>query len=354
MPKLSHALPRTPTADTTSRQRALRQKAEAQARDLQKKVEEQAREYVVEGQFSEECVELKVRSREEEILRELGIRHLEDKISRPRYTSDETDADILKQAGVRFLSARVEKTLNADPCLNERILRPLGRKEAKILQAAGVTGLAGAPTDEEALGCDTETTAPAGESHSTVNSAYAERELQRRWTHGWASTGEECGCGMPIIQKSKGDFAECVVCGVVGGDDDDENCNPNADIFNPELLDRLADLERGVIDVASGLSTITPSLAPHERLDMEETIYETAYCRECEAPIESGKEEETYCSACAAQKEEKQHEDEEAYKEELGQKLFEGWELTTHNCPSCNLPLICEGEGSPSVCLRCG
>ena len=43
----------------------------------------------------------------------------------------------------------------------------------------------------------------------------------------------------------------------------------------------------------------------------------------------------------------------DSYNEELGLKLFDGWVLTKLNCPGCNLPLISEYEGAPSVCLRC-
>ncbi len=56
------------------------------------------------GDNEQECVEIKLESRQEEILRQLGIVHLDSKFARPRYSDDETDAMILKQAGVRLFN----------------------------------------------------------------------------------------------------------------------------------------------------------------------------------------------------------------------------------------------------------
>jgi len=366
------------------------------------------REYIVDGKFSqEECIELKVRSREEDILRKLGILHLENKVTRARYTNDESDATILKQAGVSYInteqyeeSAALEeqRTKKKKRGMNKKLT--LNRKEAEILRSAGVhwlDNMAVVYNDDtycHKLGCETGTTATGtiGEStvnssavgtvgESTVNSTYAERELLRRLKHGWSSTGEECGeCGMPVICKSKGDLFECVICGVVGGED-----NYNAELedsYNPGLEDVGAFDEighnamgsPGVFEIGTNISTInpnrtnisaiTPNLEPNERFNMEpgRDMY---HCHECQTSLvddaQLGADQSMYCNSCNEKMfdqtrcmKETHNEDDEAYKEELGLRLFDGWELTKLNCPSCNLPLISEGEGASAVCLRCG
>ena len=63
---------------------------------------------MVGGQSSQDGgvgVELRVESREESILRQLGVVHLNCKVARPRrYSDDETDATILKEAGVSYVN----------------------------------------------------------------------------------------------------------------------------------------------------------------------------------------------------------------------------------------------------------
>lgn len=362
---------------------------------------------VVDSQLSQDCVELRVRSREEQILRELGILHLDSKATRARIYQDETDATILKQAGVRYLNTE-EYEENTKKELVEKnseemkgIMKPLSRNDAEILRAAGVTWLdnmAVVNTHDDTislkLGCETCTTAAdtVGESTvntvntanmntantvdintantvytsntvnttNTINSTYAERELLRRLRNGWASTGEECGeCGMPVICQLKGTMYECVICGVVG---EDENYNPEfEDDYYPDF-DAAGEIENhnvtdgpGLFGVGTSISAMTPSHESYERYDteghrsyMEENVGPEVGHRHCDSV------EKTFEENHSNEKAYGYGDDDDIYKEELGLRLFDGWELTELNCPGCNLPLISEGDGAPSICLRCG
>mmetsp|Transcript_3499 Transcript_3499/g.7726 ORF Transcript_3499/g.7726 Transcript_3499/m.7726 type:complete len:347 (+) Transcript_3499:195-1235(+) len=340
------------------------------------------KEYVVDGQFSQDGIEIKVQSREEEILRELGIVLLDNKVTRSRYNKDETDATILKQAGVSYVNtAEYEESVSKEHTekkkreMNDKTtMKPLSRTEAEILRAAGVTWLDNMAVinDDDTychkLGCGTSLTATETVGGSTVNSTYAERELMRRLKHGWSSTGEDCEeCGMPVICKSKGDLLECVICGVVGGED-----NYNSDVEDGYdtgvgTADEMGMEGPGVLNMGTNMSTISPSLGASEMFGKEEEYdYQTHHCQGCQASLEEGavmgEDQCMYCDACAEKmfeptcREEETNQDEldAVYNEALGRRLFDGWELSTSNCLGCNLPLISEFEGAPIICLRCG
>lgn len=291
-----------------------------------------------------ECVEVKLESREEEILRRLGIIHLENKVTRPRYSNDETDAMILKQAGVKLFNVddceasgkdqRDEDEVSEEKWSN----RPLSVKEAEILRSAGVTLLENTPIsyDEDSfchkLDCATIATATITVGESTVNSTYAEKELLRRLKKGWSTTGEKClDCGLPIICKSKGNkLLECVICGVVGGED---NFNPDMEAASQDgpTIGTVEEMEiPGILHVGTFVSTIG-----HD--------YESHYL---EQPLDG--------TNCSNEKETNENEIDSMYNEELGHRLFDGWVLSTSKCTQCNKPLVSEFDGAPCVCLICG
>lgn len=349
------------------------------------------KEPIIEGKFSQgECVELKVRSREEEILRELGVLHLEGKVTRPRHSADETEISILKQAGVRYFNtAEYEESEwkkrgeKKNKELRDKLTKPMNIREAEILKTAGITwvGDETVSEDDETVSKDDETVSKEDDAdyqklecgtgntetitlgESTVNSTYAERELLRRLKHGWSSTGKECEeCGMPIIFRSRGDLLECVICGLVGDDeyyDPDINYNPDAD--DVDLLHE----GPGVFDVGPNSSTFTE---PSDRFNaMEEPSYEGYHRPECQAPsvecADLGEYQRMNSDSCAekimfdgkiCEQVIYEGDDDDEYKEELGLRLFDGWKMTKLNCPSCNLPLISDGDCAPSICLRCG
>lgn len=332
------------------------------------------KEYIVDGQFCPDGIEIKVQSREEGILRELGIVHLGNKVTRSR-TKDETDATILKQAGISYINTTEdEKKASKDHKEKKREMKdklnmkPLSRTEVEILRKAGVTWLDNMAVingDDDTychkLACGTSMTATDtfGDG-STVNSTYAERELMRRLKHGWSSTGEDCGeCGMPVICKSKkGSLLECVICGVIGGED-------NYDCHEEEAM---MDGGQGVINLGTNMSNMSPNAEANERFSKEKYDYQTHHCHECQTALLEGDtimgyDECMYCGdcaekifepACSKKEEANQDELDVSYNEALGRRLFEGWELTTSNCPSCNGPLISEFQGAPIICLRCG
>ena len=149
----------------------------------------------------QECVEVKLESREEEILRQLGVIHLENKFTRPRYHNDETDAMILQQAGVNLLNTDHWEAKSMNPTEEERndivseekwSNKSLSAKEAEILRSAGVTLLDDIPIsyDDDSfchkLDCATRSTVAVTVGESTVNSSYAEKELLRRLKKGWS------------------------------------------------------------------------------------------------------------------------------------------------------------------------
>ena len=98
----------------------------------------------------EEAIEIKVQSKEEEILRKLGVLHLENKVTRPKYNTDETDETILKQAGIYYVNTEeykenAKREVNNNAENKKRIAsKLLGEKkvlssnEAQILRSAGV------------------------------------------------------------------------------------------------------------------------------------------------------------------------------------------------------------------------
>ena len=277
----------------------------------------------------EEAIEIKVQSKEEEILRNLGVLHLENKVTRPKYNKDETDETILKQAGIYYVnteeykenvkregSSNVEKKKIATKLMGEK--KVLSSNEAQILRSAGIM------MDNMTIVEDTtEEGSTIGGETSTINSAYAERELLRRLKSGWLSSGEECKeCNMPLIRKNKGDIMECVIHGVVGEEVVDE--------YHPEGRDDVEDYESPATedyDLAdANMSALTSSLTSREKLIVEEDT-----------------EREQY----------NEGDNDDRYKEELGLRLFEGWELTQESCNQCNFPLIAEFKGSQSICLRC-
>ncbi|KAL3785129.1 hypothetical protein HJC23_013288 [Cyclotella cryptica] len=177
--------------------------------------------------------------RSTQILQQLGIRHLEDKLTRPRL-SQETDEHILREAGAaryHFVRQDVDEdddnnnfTQDEREVAEKIKLKSLTAREAQILREAGVTWMDHMHIDP----CHTATTvgATATDSyvtaehssrdytrlHGGVNNTYAEKELLRRLKNGWVSTGIDCNeCGMPIIcQKEGGEgLMECIICGVM-------------------------------------------------------------------------------------------------------------------------------------------
>jgi uncharacterized Zn finger protein (UPF0148 family) len=292
----------------------------------------------------QECVEVKLESREEEILRQLGVIHLENKFTRPRYHNDETDAMILQQAGVKLLCTddwlTISKSKNQVENEEKWSNKSLSEKEAEILRSAGVTLLDDIPIsyDDDSfchkLDCATSATVSVTVGESTVNSSYAEKELLRRLKKGWSSTGEKClDCGLPIIRKSKGNnLLECVICGVVGGED---NFNPDtAASLDVPTVGTVDEMEiPGILQVGTFMSTITPGTDGNG----------------CESHYH-----EQPLDRISKEKETNEDEMDSKYNEELGRRLFDGWKLSTSKCTQCNKPLVSEFDGAPCVCLICG
>jgi uncharacterized Zn finger protein (UPF0148 family) len=288
------------------------------------------------------------------ILRDLGVLYLDNKFTRPRRSDDETEAMILKEAGISY----VEDEYKAASKLflekkggrfSKAMIRTLSSQDAEILRKAGVTW---DDKTNEIIRVDTTVTNITSslqrslfgaENHYhetyhankenntqssavTVNSTYAERELTRLLKKGWSSTGKECNaCGMPIIIKSKGGLLECVICGVLGGEDDYNNSDVediNTPIVNPAVRE-----SPGLIEMDTTVSSMTTYL--------QKSASDT---RKPNSGIHQAKENET----------------DDVFHEALGSRLFDGWHLSRLNCPHCKLPLISEFECAPTVCLRCG
>lgn len=290
----------------------------------------------------EECVEVKLESREEEILRRLGIIHLENKVTRPRYSNDETDAMILKQAGVKLYNvddceASGKDQRDEDEVSEEKWSKPLSVKEAEILRSAGVTLLENTPIryDEDSfchkLDCATIATAAITIGESTVNSTYAEKELLRRLKKGWSTTGEKClDCGLPIICKSKGNkLLECVICGVVGGEDN----------FNPDME-------------ATSLDVDDPTIGTVEEMEIPGILHVGTFVSTIGHDYESHYSEQPLVGTISTEKE--TNEMDSMYTEELGRRLFDGWVISTSKCTQCNKRLVSEFDGAPCICLICG
>ncbi len=146
---------------------------------------------------------------------------------------------------------------------------------------------------------------------------------------GWLSTGEKClDCGLPIICKSKGTLLECVICGVVGGED---NFNPDVEALDDRSVDTVDEMDvPGILHVGTFASTITPGAEDHDN-----------GFNYPEHPSDRRDNE-------------KESEMDSKYNEELGRRLFDGWVLSKSNCARCKKPLISEFDGAPCVCLMCG
>jgi len=347
------------------------------------------------SQGGEGYVELRACSREWKILRKLGVLHLENPVTRPRYNKDESEASILKEAGVHYLNsdeyeekALQERAMVKMEASKKLMTKPLRRAEVEILREAGVSWLEDMAVVHEddmyspkLMKCDSIPTCSTTEAGTieesivnttkdgtvgecTVNSTYAERELMRRLKSGWSTVGEECGeCGMPVICKSRRDLLECVICGVVGAEDDYDpdlqDCyNPDAeDVGGYDGVDDEAG-GPGVFDVGNSVDNISAmGFEPSEIFGMQPN-----HCQKYHKS--RGEDHEpcaNYSGSCAERLFDHMnredpicYEDDEAYKEELGLRLFDGWELTGLNCPHCNMALMSEGGGASAVCLRCG
>ncbi|KAL3787135.1 hypothetical protein ACHAWO_005119 [Cyclotella atomus] len=414
--------------------------------------------------------------RKQEILKQLGILHLEDKLTRPRQ-SQETDEHILREAGAALhlendegsISEQSEEEGGAKATarhIEQRKLKSMSRREIQILKEAGVTSL---PIDSHVV--DSTTTAPAlrecftettiglttiggvttvqpSESFLTSpttlglesqgpNHTYAEKELIRRLKNGWVSSGSDCiECGMPIIYKmdkggEKG-LLECVICGILDNNEEEgqeEMVQASFSNFDTTISSGMTIanqnqnggqnkgtttvLETSLSNFGSAISSYAPFIGtlnspsgmeiyhgqtsanqvpqrqvasptgmsihehhprvaspihnPHNRvtspsgmpmsipIDPQTTTLEQ--CPTCQDEVTSqdstifgqNHQSKDVVEKC---KSDLLHDD-DALKKELGRRIFAGWTLLSLNCPNCNLPLICEGKGSPSICLRC-
>ena len=214
--------------------------------------------------------------RNAQILQQLGILHLQDKVTRPR-KSQETDEHVLREAGAaRYLQdednedEQVEEgndtyidkgavKIATEIDKNRRKMEQMTKRELQILKEAGVTMLDDQVDQSNGIHshniepCLTATTLGMTTLHPStiglhtvnhseslltiethlppaqvidaqgVSHTYAEKELLRRLKNGWASSGTDCPeCGMPIIYKMEGGegLMECVICGML---DTDEN-----------------------------------------------------------------------------------------------------------------------------------
>lgn len=268
--------------------------------------------------------ESKIISRQEEILRKLGILYLDDKVTRARAHDAETDEVILREAGIN-LDNVTENDISEREESMKKILNKssLSGRDAKILKESGVMGLTGfsiakdyeqSITKKKDLRLETieNKPLPVISSDSTtmasgsINSSYADRKLRRRLRKGWALIGRECMCGMPVIALN-GSY-ECVICGLV---EDDTYCDEEEDTAQ-EVESHMGGGSPGVflLDSYTDMSTL--------------------------ASVEHSAQEE------------------EALRAELGQRLFSGWVLLGTSCPSCSLPLIGNNGDTPAACVRCG
>lgn len=316
----------------------------------------------------EECIEVNYR---EIILRDLGVQFLDEKYTRAKRSDDETDIMILKENGIVYINENEWEELASklkeeeDEKMEEKIIgnvydpmiRTLPLREANILRNAGVIwdeqscvefadnsgettvailkkgwtatmfkchvcSMPVVSNSKDILECVKcgfvmvgvdNYSGKKGDTYSskesmTVNSSYAERELTRLLKKGYLSTGKECECGMPIICKSRGGLLECVSCGVVGGEDDDNKSDNNgpSTFLSPKIL-----------------KTMSSMTMNHQSID-----------------------DETQASMV--------HEMEAEFNEALGSLLFDGWQLSKLNCETCNLPLVVKSDGDDGICLKCG
>jgi len=270
------------------------------------------------------------KSKHDAILRKLGILYLDDKVTRARVHETETDETILRDAGISIIEAPEFKEEQQKKLKNEKkqefidkiSKKSMSHRDAMILKESGVLNIdtpidAPLPNEEKhgkilsekksALVSFSQSTLGSG----SLNSSYADRKLQRRLKKGWATTGRECVCGMPVISnKAKGSY-ECVICGVV---DDDKYHDEVDDIFQVES--HMVGGSPGVflLDSDTNMSSLPSSMDYTD-------------------------------------------ESEEALRQELGKYLFHGWVLLGTTCPMCSFPLIgntSDTSDAPPVCVRCG
>jgi uncharacterized Zn finger protein (UPF0148 family) len=310
--------------------------------------------------------------RNAQILQQLGILHLQDKLTRPRQAK-ETDEHILREAGAARHIPEEEEESYTDDNVNlelDAYRGKLGRRserELEILKKAGVTMPetrrnipVSIPADEITLPTVGLTTIQPSESlltmetqqHRGVSHTYAEKELLRRLKSGWASTGSDCPeCGMPILYKLEGGWMECVICGMMETKDE-EGIDENLSNFDTTISSGTLNHPRG--DDTKRVSS--PS-------GMEIRHYPLEQCASCHNDEVTSKDSTIFgqntCLSCEKTAIEKcksdlANEGDDALKKELGKRIFAGWTLLPLNCPNCNLPLISEGTGATSVCLRCG
>ena len=265
--------------------------------------------------------EFKTTSKQEGILRKLGILYLDEKVTRARVYDTETDEIILREAGVSLVDTpeykqELKKKLIAEKKKefnNKLSCKAINERDAAILKEYGVKSLAGFSITKDIEPRETVENKPlivtTSESitvgSGSVNSSYADRKLRRRLRKGWAPTDRECMCGMPVITL-KGTY-ECVICGVVGDE-----------AFRDEVVDIVQSTEihgPGVFLLNSEPSGLNMSTLPSEDNNEQE---------------------------------------EEALREELGHRLFSGWVLLGTSCPACHLPLIGNNSDTPATCIRCG
>jgi uncharacterized Zn finger protein (UPF0148 family) len=276
-----------------------------------------SKEYV---ETAPEQIESKTISRQEEILRKLGILYLDHKVTRARVHENETDETILRKAGISFVDTpeykqEAEKRSKNDMRreFNDKISsKPIKERDAKILKDLGVLSLAGfsitkdvAETlENKSISVSASDSTTSTVASGSVNSSYADRKLIRRLRKGWITIGRECVCGMPVI-AFKGNY-ECVICGVVG---DETYCEEVQDIVQVES--HMVGGSPGIFLLSSDTNMSTLPSAIHA------------------------------------------DQAEEVLREELGHRLFSGWVLIGRSCPACSLPLIGKNSNT-SVCVRCG
>jgi len=262
----------------------------------------------------------KIISKQEEILRKLGILYLDDKVTRVRTHDTETDEVILREAGVSLVNVSKNKKLETEEFMRKILNKSISERDSKILKEAGVSSLAGfsikkdqritkkeihlETIDNKSLPINTSDSNTV--ASGSVNSSYADRKLRRRLRKGWTLIGRECMCGMPVIALN-GSY-ECVICGLVG---DETYCD--------EVEDTAQEVESHMVGGSPGVFMLSSDTDMSTQPSAEYTYQE-----------------------------------EEVLRAELGQRLFSGWVLLGTSCPSCSLPLIGNNSDTPAACVRCG
>lgn len=271
-----------------------------------------------------EQTEPKPTSKQDEILRKLGILYLDEKVTRARAHDSETDNVILREAGVYFVDEpkkqnEEEKSKKMEEFKQKISNNTISERDAKILKESGVLSFDGfsitkdEPITQEETHLETiEYKSPSvTTSDSTtlasgsVNSSYADRKLRRRLRKGWTLTGRECMCGMPVIFL-KGSY-ECVICGVVGDD-----------TFCDEEQGTVQEVESHMVGGSPGVFLLSSDTNMSTLPSVDQT-----------------------------------DQTEEAMRAELGQRLFSGWVMLGTSCPNCSLPLIGNNGDTPAACVRC-